>query len=449
MKCENCDLKCDNNNYCKIDGHHLNEYEKNKIKIIHENICNDCGEINKNENIYCNRCGNKLSVLKRVEKNRYNIKDLYENGNTMGNIKSYINGIDFKKIAMPAILSMVLLIIISMFIKLLISIMGLNINQYINIFSIVLGLNLVPINIVSFSGIGIGNVDINLGLLIYLIIPFICIGIINVICIKKDYIKENEIFKDVFSISFIYGLLLGFISFLGKEFINVNVNEYYSMSIVIKYSFLNSVINGMIISILPTYIVLFSKIKPKSNKFKVINRVLKNIGLIYLSILVILLMSLGFNNTYGGSDGISKLVNITQVGAYILQVVNLIPIAVLNTIISIFNISDVGIYLDQNLNLLIYAMILFTIIILIITGYDIKSKFKDKKVIKYFSMYYSIIIGNIVYLSKINTNGSLSLLELQNYETYSYVGSSVVVGIIIAFLYSYIVISLGYKLNNE
>ncbi len=449
MKCGNCDLNCDNNNYCKIDGHYLNEYRKNKIKIIHQNICNNCGEINKNENIYCNRCGNKLSLLKQVEKNRYDIKYLYENCNTIGNVISYVNGIDFKKILMPAILSMVLLIIISIFIKAIISIMGLNINQYINVFSIVLELNLVPINIVSSSGIGIENVNINLGLIIYLIIPFICIGIIDVIFIKKDCIKENEILKYVFSISFIYGLLLGFISFLGKEFININVNEYYSMSMVIKYSFLNSVINGMIISILPTYVVLFNKINPKSNKFKVINRVLKNIGLVYLSILVVLIMSLIFNNTYVGSDGIIKLVNITQVGAYILQVVNLIPIAVLNTIISIFNINDIGVYLNQNFNLLIYAMILFTIIILIITGYDIKSKFKDKRVIKYFSMYYSIVIGSIVYLSKINTNGSLSLLELQNYETYSYVGSSVILGVIITFLYSYIVISLGYQLNNE
>ncbi len=449
MKCENCDLKCDNNNYCKIDGHYINEYGNDKIKIVHENICNDCGEINKAGNIYCNRCGNKLSILKQVEKNKYNIKDLYEKGNTIGNIKSYINRIDLKKKAIPAIVSMLLLIIIAIFIKLLISIMGLSINKYINIFSIVLGLNLVPINLVSSSVIGVGNVDISLGLIIYLVIPFICIGVSNVILIKKDYIKENEIFKDVFTISIIYGLLLGFISFLGKEFINVNVNEYYSMSIVIKYSFLNSVINGIIISVLPTYIVLFNKTKPKLKKFKVINRVLKTIGLIYLSILVILAMSLIFNNTYGGNDSISKFVNITQVGAYILQAVNLIPIVVLNTIISIFNISDISIYLNENLNLLIYSMILLTIIILIMTGYDIKNKFKDKKVIKYFCMYYSIIIGSIVYLSKIDTSGSLSLLELQNYETYSYIGSSVIVGIIIAFLYRYIVILLGYKLNNE
>lgn len=449
MKCENCDLKCDDNNYCKIDGHCINTDGNSEIKIIHENACNDCGEVNKGENIYCNICGNKLSVLEQVEKNKYNMKDLYEKGNTIDNIKSYINGIDLKKKAIPAIVSMILLIIIAIFIKLLISIMGLNINKYINIFSIVLGLNLVPMNLVSSSVIGVGNVDISLGLLIYLVIPFICIGISNIILIKKDYIKENEIFKSVFTISIIYGLLLGFISFLGKEFITVNVNEYYSMSIVIKYSFLKSVINGMIISILPTYIVLLSKTKTKLKKFKIINRVLKTIGLIYLSILVILVMSLIFNNTYGVSGSISKFINITQVGAYILQIVNLIPIVVLNTIISIFTISDISIYLNENFKLFIYAMILLTIIILMITGYDIKSKFKNKKVIKYFCMCYSMIIGSIIYLSKINTSGSLSLLELQNYETYSYVGSSVVVGVIIAFLYSYIVTLLGYKLNNE
>lgn len=445
MKCENCELNCNDNNYCKIDGNYIDKNEKNKNEIINQSVCNNCGKINEVENLYCKICGNKLYELKDSEKRKCDINNLNKKSKIINNITYYINKTNIKSKVIPPAASILLLIIIAIFMKLLINIMGLSIGGYTNIFNIVLGLNLVPINLVSSSFVGVGNINISIGMIIYLVVPFICIFISNIVFIKKENIKESEILKDSFIISIIYGLILGIISFLGRNFITANLNEYYSLSIIIKYSFIKSIVNGTIISFLPTYIILFKKVKPKLSKFKLINKVLKTVVLIYITIIIFLIISVFLNNT----KGIQNFIAIPQIGVYILQAVNLIPIAILNTIISIFNIGDVNMYLSENMNLLIYSLMLITIIIFIITGYELKSSFKNKYVIKYFSLIYSITIGIIVYLSKIDTSGSLSLLELQNYESYSYIGASVILGITISFLYSYSIIALGYRLNKE
>ena len=99
--------------------------------------------------------------------------------------------------------------------------------------------------------------------------------------------------------------------------------------------------------------------------------------------------------------------------------------------------------------LLIYAIMLLNIVILIVSGYDLKGRVNNKKYIKYFSIVYSMIIASSIFLSKIDTSGSLSLLESQNYDMYSYIGSSAIIGLIISFVYSYILINIGYKLNKE
>lgn len=441
-------MNCEN--YCKSNGRDLIDLENISIEFENEKICSKCGESENTSGIYCKNCGNDLTNITKVKENIYN------NANNMGkyaniklNIKRYLEKINIRNKLLTAMSSIVLLIIISTFVKIIIGVMRLDINEYLNIFSIALGLNLIPINILANSFMGVANINISMGIIVYSIFPILCIALSSIIFIKKDCLDKENIIKDSIILSILYGLILSIISILGKKYIMSPISEYYSMSIIIKYSFIKSMLNGMIISFLPTYIVLFNKLKPKNDKLKIINKALKTIGMLYLIILLFLTISLFLTNIFGNNKDLTSFAKLTQLSIYLLQLVNFIPIIISNSIISIFNISDVSLYIHESMKLFIYAIILLTLVILIVSGYDIKNKFKNKGIIKYFSLVYSIVIGCTIYLSKIDTSGSLSLLEVQNYGGYSYIGSSVIVGIFISFLYSYVILSLGYKLNKE
>ena len=143
------------------------------------------------------------------------------------------------------------------------------------------------------------------------------------------------------------------------------------------------------------------------------------------------------------------LVMLVQISTYIIHLANLIPMIIINSIISIFSMSNLVMYINDNMLLVIYSIILFNAILLIVAGYDVKNKFKNQKYIKIFSLIYSIVIGASIHLTKIDTNGTISLLESKSYETYSYIGSSAILGMMISFLYCYIMLFIGYKLNKE
>ncbi|MCU9815533.1 hypothetical protein LEQ07_11115 [Paraclostridium sp. AKS73] len=60
-------------------------------------------------------------------------------------------------------------------------------NKFLNVSSIMLGLNLVPLKIVSSSVIGLGNMGISMSFVIVLIIPFITILVSSLFFIKKNF----------------------------------------------------------------------------------------------------------------------------------------------------------------------------------------------------------------------------------------------------------------------
>ncbi|KGJ48137.1 hypothetical protein KD33_16690 [Clostridium sp. NCR] len=450
MNNENNDLTFSNHkNYCETDGHDLSNLEIDSIKLNYEKVCNECGKVYNNLSLYCEECGNELILTGESEKKLtiYNLLD--GDLNKKEKLKMWINDLEIKRRILAPLFSICVLFVISIWIKLFINFAGLEVNKFLNISSIILALNLVPLKIVSSSVIGLGNIGISMSLISILIIPFITILASSLFFIKKEFLKDKGIIKEAFVLSFIYGLILGVISILGKQFINLSMGEYYTMSIVVKYSFLRSVLNGIIISFLPIYIALYAKTRDKKAEFNVFNRALKTVGVIYLLILLLIVLGMFFNKIFLSGNGLSEVMAYPQLALYILHFVNLIPVVLGNSIISIFNMGDINLYLNNSMVLLIYAIMLLNIVILVVSGYDLKGRVNNKKYIKYFSGVYSMIIASSIFLSKIDTSGSLSLLECQNYDMYSYIGSSAIIGLVISFVYSYILINIGYKLNKE
>ena len=83
-----------------------------------------------------------------------------------------------------------------------------------------------------------------------------------------------------------------------------------------------------------------------------------------------------------------------------------------------------------------------------ICGYLIKYKFKNKKAIKIYSIYYAIFISSIIHISKIDILGSINILNISNYNQNIYIGGNIIAAFIIGYIYSYIISILGYKLNK-
>ncbi|CEO20686.1 hypothetical protein [Paraclostridium sordellii] len=438
MNCNNCELKCSNQqNYCKLCGDDLKKYNTNTIKFYKNDFCEICGEKQNKGNRYCSKCGNNLSFIDKDKEIKWNFKD-------PDNIKAFIKS----RFKVP-IVSILMLILISIIIKCILGFVESDINKYLNVFNILMGVNLVPIDISSSSNLGFGKININLGIILWIIIPAICITISSIIFIKKDEIDKTNILKETLIISIIYGAFIAFVSILAKRTISLSMNEYYNLSIILSYSLCKSFINGILVCFIPTYITLYNKVKPKENIYKIINKVLKTIGTLLIIILITLIVCFVFNKLYLNSEGIMTLVMLVQISTYIIHLANLIPMIIINSIISIFSMSNLVMYINDNMLLVIYSIILFNAILLIVAGYDVKNKFKNQKYIKIFSLIYSIVIGVSIHLTKIDTNGTISLLESKSYETYSYIGSSAILGMMISFLYCYIMLFIGYKLNKE
>ncbi|WP_270507437.1 hypothetical protein, partial [Paraclostridium sordellii] len=201
MNCNNCELKCSNQqNYCKLYGDDLKKYNTNTIKFYKNDFCEICGEKQNKGNRYCSKCGNNLSFIDKDKEIKWNFKD-------PDNIKAFIKS----RFKVP-IVSILMLILISIIIKCILGFVESDINKYLNVFNILMGVNLVPIDISSSSNLGFGKININLGIILWIIIPAICITISSIIFIKKDEIDKTNILKETLIISIIYGVFIAFVS---------------------------------------------------------------------------------------------------------------------------------------------------------------------------------------------------------------------------------------------
>ncbi|MCU9807715.1 hypothetical protein LEQ06_05765 [Paraclostridium sp. AKS46] len=99
----------------------------------------------------------------------------------------WINDLEIKRRILAPLFSICVLFVISIWIKLFINFAGLEVNKFLNISSIILALNLVPLKIVSSSVIGLGNIGISMSLVSILIIPFIIILVSSLFFIKKNF----------------------------------------------------------------------------------------------------------------------------------------------------------------------------------------------------------------------------------------------------------------------
>ena len=432
MNCENCNLNCNKSiNYCPKVGKSLNNHKSCNLTKSESNICEKCNSEELNTSTYCSRCGNLL----------YNISNDYRfNDNKI----NFINKHYLKEKLIVVLSTLTLLGVVAFFAKLLALVINKGILSYLSIPNIILGFNLAPMEIISSNFMDVNKFNLSLGLIVCLVVPIICLSISINIFIKKH--NNINAVKDSLYIGLIYGILLGLISIFSKKVINNNLDIFYTSSIIIKYKFIDVILNGTIIGSIISYINL---IKYDKNPFTRIGiKSILTILSVYFIIVATLLISIYSGNILGYSKNLMSIISISQLGVYILALSSCIPIIIIKDIISIINTSDISAYLNEYVIILVYGSILINIMIVFICGYLTKYKFKNKKAIKIYSIYYAVFISSIIHISKIDILGSINILNISNYNQNMYIGGNIIVAFIIWYIYSYIISTLGYKLNK-
>lgn len=437
MKCEQCNLECENNiNYCPKFGKMRNNNSSITLSKTKDTKCIKCNFEQLDSNTYCSKCGNLL----------YNASKFY--GSKKVKKIGVKNREYFKEKIIISISAMLLLSIVSVFIKFFIGILDKEMISNMSTINIILGLNLAPIEVIVTKVMEFNKMDLNTGLMVYLLVPSICISIaINIFKVKREYVDNRNIMKDSIIIGLIYGILLGVVSIFSSNVFNDNIDLFYQTTIIVKYKFMGTVTNGTIIASIIAYINL--AIRNKSNQVKLGIEAIKTILVIYLTIILILIISIYLGNSLGYSKNLLSIIGIIQIAIYFLLISSCVPILILGDIISIMNISNIATYLNESVIIFIYGSVLISFMVILIGGYLIKYKFKTNNVIKIYSIYYAIFIGGLTHISELNSFSGLNILNISNYNQHISIEGNILVSIIVAYIYSYIVANMGYKLNKE
>lgn len=438
-------------NYCDKNGDILNLDKNNNFKLekLEEKICIVCECENNKDSNYCKYCGADLYEIK----DKTNFDGIKENKKNINNILDKFN---IGKILLTSSLSIGILLVIGFIIKGFISLEFPKISYIINPLHIIMALNLGSLDGYSSTMIGSGSIKAHIGMLVLLIMPIISIIISNFIFLRKENKDLKSVILNSVGVGISYGLIVAFISIFATVKSNPMDMIDYGLAINFRYKFSSLLINGFIIGFLTTYICSFKKKYRNDNIYldifkHSINTVVIGYILVFIILLVLAIVDSSFINEiglYGYLDKFNIGIILSQLATYIWQFANFIPISINNNIISMISIGSTGIFF--NTKLIFYAMTTLSLLIILISGCNIKYKYRKngKKAILVFALSYAIIMGILAMFSYITVGGNVSLFEMNNYKASIFMGTSISSTVIISFIYSYVVSWIGYKLNT-
>lgn len=422
-------------NYCTKDGKNVKGILRDKITLKHKSLCDYC-ETENNESIYCKSCGRFLGEADHLHKAQ-NIKDF---------------NINIKPILLTSVVSALILFLISLGLKLLMSFnLGVLIN-FINPLHIMLGINLATINLNTSTIMNSENISIHVGLLIIALIPLLVLLLCSTIFIKNKNAKD--ILYNSVGVGTTYGLILVIISILSSTSSSFSQMMNYGISVAFRYKIFELFLNGFILGFISTYLASYKKKYLGQNIYlDILKKAINSILILYVVIFIILLVIYIVNNNYIHELGLynysrNTIFILSQLSSYILTFANVVPTTIGSKELSILSIINGDLLFDTKLMLI--AIICVSLLVLILTGYNLRKKFKNTSanVVLIFSSFYSIIITILSAFSVIYIGGNISLLQINNYTENIFIGSSIFTTLIISFIYSYIILKIGYTLSD-
>ena len=412
-------------NYSTEDGKNAQDILRDRITLGEKSICDYC-ETENNKGLYCKSCGASLDEAKIVEKKR--------------SIKAF--KVDIKPILLTSVTSVATLFLISLGLKLLMSFNLGELINFINSLHIILGINLGTINLNLSTMMNSGSVIMHLGVLVIALIPLLVLSLYNVIFIKNK--NTQDLLYNSVGVGATYGLMLVIISIFSSTSSSISQMMNYGISVAYSYKILELFSNGFILGFISTYLIGYKKKYFGQNIYlDILKKAINSILILYVVIFIILLGLSIVDNSYLYELGVynysrNNAFILSQLASYILTFANIVPTT----------IGSNKLLFDTKLMLI--AIILLSLLVLILTGYNLKKKFKNSSanIVLIFSICYSIIIAILSSFSAIYIGGNISLLQMNNYSGNTFMGSGIFTTLIISFIYSYIIVKIGYTLSD-
>ena len=320
--------------------------------------------------------------------------------------------------------------------------------------SFILVLNLSPIKLYG-SAWSMGDISgsINLGLSGICILPLFIIIITNLILSKRKSSNNQNTLLTSISSAFIYSCILLFIATISNKSVTIE-----GITIGLEYSFGGLFLKSFILYLIPSLAI--NIIKYCKNEINYLNIFNNCISVILIQLFICMsIMFIAIDSQLSSSDSFISIVMvfiliIIPCMIPIIGIAGFIPTNINGYNISLFKLKEISEYMEYGYVLtefkyITFAMILMSIVLLIslfFVGRILKSKYKENtlKPILIFSSIYSIVMGALIYMSKITLTGDVSMLGIYNNGNI-YIGSDFTVAIIVGFVYSFVVSLIGYK----
>ena len=426
-------------NYSKEDGKSIQDISIDKIYLKQSLICKACG-IEGKGGLYCTSCGTSLEEITSL-KESVGINNYFKN--------------NLKPMALVSVTSIGILFLISLIIKLFMSLSLVNLVNLVNIINplhIILAMNLGTISLNSASIMGYESTSIHLGILAIALIPLIVLCIFNCIFIKNK--SSKDVLYNSIGVGLLYGIILVVISIFATTSVNISNMINYGVSITFKYKILELFLNGFILGFISTYLVGYKKKYCGQNMYlDILRYVIYTVLTLYILIFVILLGITILDRSYLYELGLynyseSTLLILSQLALYVLDFANIIPITIGTSKLSILSLLNGDLFFHTKI--MFMAMIFLSLLVLIVAGYNLRKKIKNhsNKHVMIFSIFYSIIMTALSSFTTIYLGGSSSLLQSSTYQSNIFMGTQIISTFIISFIYSYIIVKIGYTLSD-
>lgn len=325
----------------------------------------------------------------------------------------------------------------------------------VNVFSILLGLNLIGVRIRSNGMMMFSSSTINIGIIILLLIPILALVVANLFIYRRKIESIDRCIIEALKVGFVYGLLLAITSMFSTTKINLGMGNIFGFGnnyIAIGYKFFPAFGNGFLIAFLTSVILNYRKeFHGEYYTTDIVSDAVREFFKLSLIILVITVIVVFTKNStlydFGLSDyskGGAVVAYIVQMAAYLITIATggIVHIGDSSSM-SIFSIFNSSTFTDTKL----FIRIIFCVfaIAMIFVGANIyrNYRFENRKTVLHFSIAFGFLVGLVAKFSSISLSGSV----MQNMSSMDLaVRAGTFTTFVIAIISTVIFTKIGYRI---
>ena len=324
----------------------------------------------------------------------------------------------------------------------------------VNMFSILLGLNLIGVRIRSNGMMMFSSSTINIGVIVLLLIPILALVVANLFIYRRKIESIDRCIIEALKVGFVYGLLLAITSIFSTTRINLGMGNMFGFGnnyIAIGYKFFPAFGNGFLIAFLTSVILNYRKeFHGEYYTTDIVSDAVREFFKLSLIILVITVIVVFTKNSTLYDFGLSDYSKGGAVIAYIMQMAAyLITIATGGIVhvgdsssMSIFSIFNSATFTDTKL--LIRIIFCIFAIAMIFVGANIyrNYRFENRKTVLHFSIAFGFLVGLVAKFSAISISGSM----MQNMSSIDLaVRAGTFTTFVISILFTVVFTEIGYR----